>query len=86
MRDRNLDRFDVQPLREVNRIAQRIAGFARQPDDKIAVDQQAELVAVRREPLGHVDRRALLNVPENLLITRLIPDDQQPAAGVPHRL
>ena len=53
---------------------------------KSRVDHQAELVAVLREPLRHVERGALLDVLQNLRVARLIADDQQPAAGFLHRL
>ena len=41
-------------------------------------------LAVKRS--RHVDGRALLDVLEDLLIARFVADDQQPAAGLLHRL
>ncbi len=60
--------------------------FARQTDDEVAVNDQAQLLAVRREAARHVDGRALLDVLQDLLIAGFVADDEQPAAGILHRL
>src|ERR1035441_3328741 len=52
-----------------------------QPDDEIAVHQETEFLAVRREALRHVHRGALLDVLENLRVARFVTHDQQPAAA-----
>jgi hypothetical protein len=56
MRDGNLDGFGVQPLGEIDGLADALARLAGQPDDEIAVDQQAELLAVGREALAPCPR------------------------------
>ena len=56
------------------------------PTMKSRVDDQAELLAVLREPLRHVDGGALLDVLQDLRVARFVADDQQPAAGILHRL
>ena len=64
----------------------RLARFAGQADDEIAVNHQAQLVAVLGEALRHVDGGALLDVLQDLLVARFVAHDQQPAAGVLHGL
>src|SRR5580704_12140692 len=83
---RDLNRLYVQLLGVLDGLAQRLAGFARESDNKIAVDHQAKLVAVLSEPHGHVDGGALLDVFQNLFVARFIADNQQPAPGVLHGL
>ena len=56
------------------------------PDDVIAVHQQAELLAVGGEALGHLHGGALLDVLEDLRIARFVAHDQQAAAGLLHGL
>ena len=68
VRDRNLNGFVVQALGEIDGLAERLARFARQADDEIAVDHQAQLLAVRGEALRHIDGGALLDVLQNLLV------------------
>ena len=86
MRDRHLDRLGVQPLGEVDGLADALARLARQPDDEVAVDHQAQLFAVLREAQRHVHGGALLDVLEDLRIARFVADDEQPASGILHRL
>ena len=73
-------------LGEIDGAADALADLAGQPDDEIAVDQQAQLLAVRGEALRHVDGGALLDVLEDLRVARFVADDQQPAAGLLHGL
>ena len=46
MRDRNLNGFDIEFLREIDRPANAFAGLARQAEDEVAVDRQSKFVAV----------------------------------------
>jgi len=57
------------------RIVSRV--FARKADDEIAVYLEAQLLAIRREAPRHVDRRALLDVLQYLLVARFVTHDQQ---------
>ena len=84
--ERHLNGLHVQLLGEVDALAQGLARFARQTDDKIAMNHQAQLVAILGKAHGHVDGGALFDVPENLLVAGFIADNQQTAAGVLHRL
>ena len=61
-------------------------GLAGQAEDEVAVDHQAELVAVAGEVQRALDGCALLDVLEDLRVARLVADDQQAAAGFLHRL
>ena len=81
MRHRDLDGFDVQFLGEVDGVVDGLAGLARQAQDEVAVDDQAQLVAILGELAGALDGRALLDVLQDLLIAGFIADDQ--AAGSP---
>ena len=49
MRDRDLNGLAVERLGEVDRVADRLRRFAGKTDDEVAVDDQAELVAVLGE-------------------------------------
>ena len=84
--DGNLDGLVVQPLGEIDGLADALAGLAGQADDEIAVHQQAQLLAVGGEAFRHVDRGALLDVLQDLLVARLIAHNQQPATGFFHSL
>ena len=56
------------------------------PDDEVAVDVNADLLAVLDEVAAHLDGCALLDVLQNLRVARFETDDQQAAAGVGHGL
>ena len=45
MRDRNLDGFHVELFGEIDGAADGFAAFARQAENEVAVDDQAELLA-----------------------------------------
>ena len=49
MRDRYLDGLYVERLGEVDGVADRLFGFARKPEDKVAVDGQPQLMAIARK-------------------------------------
>ncbi len=79
--------FHVQLLRELDAFPQSLARFQPgQAHDKVAVDHQAQLVAIFGEAHGHVDGCALLDVAENLLVARLVAHNQQATARIFHRL
>ena len=60
--------------------------LAGQAEDEIAVNDQAELVAILGELAGALDGGALLDVLQNLRIAGFVADDQQAASGFLHRL
>ena len=86
MGDGDLDGLGVQPLGEIDGLADALARLARQPDNVVAVNQQAELLAVGGEALGHLHGGALLDVLEDLRVARFVAHDEQPAAGFLHGL
>src|ERR1039458_9971532 len=61
-------------------------GFAGQTEDEVAVNDEAEFLAVPGEVPRPFDGRALLNVLEDLLVARLVAHDQQAATGLFHCL
>ena len=83
---RNLDGLAIQRLGKVDGVADRLLGLARQAEDEVAVDGQAQVVAVLGEGARALHGGALLDVLENLRIAGLEAHDQQPAAGLLHRL
>src|SRR5581483_9030124 len=78
--------FHVKFFGKRDCVVNRLAGFTRQSQDEITVDDQPELVTVLGELPRPLDRRALLDVLENLLIARFIADDEQTASRLLHRL
>ena len=84
--DRYLDSLAVQRLGEVDGVADRLLGLARQAEDEVAVDGEAEVVAVLGKVARALDGGALLDVLQDLRIAGLEAHDQQPAAGFPHGL
>ena len=85
-RERALQRLGLHLLREADRLFDRLARLAGQADDERAVDQNADVVAVLREATRALDRDALLDVLENLLVARLVADDEEAEPAVLHRL
>ena len=79
MRHRHLNCFGIEFLGEVDRLLDRFLAFPRQSDDEIAVDADAELLAVLDEGAGHLHRRALLDVLQDLIVARFETHDEQPA-------
>ncbi len=86
MGDRNLDRLAIQDLGKVDRVADRLFRLAGQAENEVAVNGQAEVVAVLGEGARALNGCALLDVLEDLRIARLEADDQQTASGFVHRL
>jgi len=72
MRHRNLNRFHVEFLGELDRVLDGLAAFSRQAEDEVSVHYEAEFVAILGELAGALDGCAFLDVLENLLIARLI--------------
>src|SRR5579875_2751997 len=75
--ERDLDGMGIDLGRELYRLLDGFLGFAREAENEGAVDRHADLVAILGEALGHVDQHALLDVVQDLLIARLVPDEQQ---------
>src|SRR5207302_11467669 len=84
--DGDLDRLAIECLGEVDSVADGFLGFAGETEDEVGVDDEAEVMAVLHEIAGALDSGTLLDVLENLRITRLEADDQEPAAGLLHSL
>src|ERR1700733_259210 len=68
MAERNLDGFNVQLFGELNGLTQSLARLAGKSHDEVAVNGQAQLVAVLGEALRHVDGGAFLDVLQDLLV------------------
>ena len=86
MGDGDLDGLAVERLGEVDGVADRLLGLAGQAEDEVAVDDEAEVVAVLDEVARALDGGALLDVLEDLRVAGLVADDQQAAAGFLHGL
>src|SRR5689334_22812803 len=84
--ERDLDGVWVDLGGEADRLLDRLLRFPGEPQDEGAVDRDAELVAILGEALGHVDQHALLDVVQDLLVARLVADQQKPQAVVAHHL
>ena len=78
--DRDLDGFDVELLGELDGVADGFLRLAGKAEDEVAVDGEAELVAVAGEVAGALDGGAFLDVLEDLRIAGLEADDEQPGS------
>src|SRR5690349_4550805 len=65
---RDLDGLYIQFFRKIYALADGLSCFARQADDEVAVNGEAQLLAVSSEAASHVDGGALLDVFQDLLI------------------
>src|SRR5947199_301911 len=63
---RDLDRVRIDFLGEADGFFYGLLGFSGQADDKRAVDDNAELVAIGHEATCHIYMHALLDVEQNL--------------------
>ena len=86
VRDGYLDGFAVEGLGEVDGVADRLPGFAWKAENKVGVDDEAEVVAVLDEVAGALDGGTLLDVLEDLRIAGFEADDEETATGILHRL
>src|ERR1035437_1475860 len=85
-READLHAEDVELLREANRLLDGLLRLDRQAEDEGAVNYDARLVAGFGEAAHLVQRDALLDVLENLLVAALVADQEQAQAGVFERL
>ena len=69
MRNGNLDRLDVELFGEINRVVDRVACFAGEAKDEVAVHHKPQLMAIFCELAGAFNGCALLDVLQNLLIS-----------------
>ena len=86
VRNGDLDGFHIQRLGKVDGVADRLLRLAGQAENEVAVDRQAQVVAVLGKRPRALNGGALLDVLQNLRIARLKSHNQQPAAGFLHRL
>src|SRR6195256_680664 len=77
-RQRDLERIGVDVAREPNRLPDRLARLTRQPHDERAVDLDPERPSVLRELAGDVEADPLLHPIQDVLIARLVADQQEP--------
>ena len=84
--DGDLDGLAVELLGEVDGVADGFLGLAGEAEDEVAVDDEAEVVAVLDEVACALDGGALLDVLEDLRVAGLEADDEQAAAGFLHGL
>src|SRR5262249_27505235 len=71
---RDLNRVRVDLSGEPDRLFDGFLGLAWKAEDECAVDGDSEFVAILCEPPGYVDPHALLDIVQDLLITRLVAD------------
>ena len=81
MRYRDLNGFDIQFLRERHGVLDRLARLTWQAENEVAMNHQPQLMSVLGELACAFQGGALLDVFENLLIARFIPNDEQAASS-----
>ena len=81
MGDGNLNGLHVQLFGKINGLADALAAFTGQSQDKVAMHHQTQFLGVFGELAGTFHGCALLDVLENLRIAGLIAHDQQAATG-----
>src|SRR5204863_2934606 len=84
VRDGYLDRLHVEFFGEVECALDRLLGFSGKPDDEISVNPDADLLAILRELPCLLDRRALLDVLQNLRIAGFVSYNEEPRASICH--
>ena len=82
--ERDLDGFAVEFLGEIDGLLDGFTGFAGQADDEVAVNLDADFVAIFHELAGHLDGSALLDVLEDLRIAGFEADDKEASAAISH--
>src|SRR5262249_15130120 len=82
---RYLDGFAVEFLGEVDGLVDGLGSFAREADDEVAVDLDADLAAILHEGTRHFDGGTLLDVLENLRVAGFETDDEETRAAIGHR-
>lgn len=85
VRYRDLDGFDVELFGERDSVVDGFARLTGQAKDEVAVNDQSELVAIFGELARPLNRGALLDIFQDLLVAGFITDDQQAATGLFHR-
>ena len=86
MRDGNLDRLHIQFLSKVQRPLDCFFRFTRQANDEISMNLDPDLLAILRELTRMFDRRAFLDVFQDLRITGFISDNEETRARIGHCL
>src|SRR5580658_4218364 len=81
-----LNSLDVKLFGKSDRGVNGFVSFTREAEDEVAVNHQAQLVTILSELAGALDSRAFLDVLEDLLVARLVADDQQTATRFLHGL
>ena len=75
---RYLDRMRIDLGGETNRLLDRFLGLAGKAENEGPVDRDPELAAILGKAAGDVDPHPLFDVVEDLLVARLVADQQQP--------
>src|ERR1700688_1916897 len=86
VRHRNLDGLYIEFLGECDGVVDGLVRLARQTQNEVSVDNEPQLVAVLSELSSAFDRSALLDIFQDLLVSRLVPHDQQAASRFFHSL
>src|SRR5579883_1420236 len=81
-RERHLDRLRLDIAGKANGFANRLGCFAGQPENKRAMNGDAQLPAIAGEFACDVDAGSLLDVIQDLLNAGFVADEQQPQAIV----
>src|SRR5262249_35199232 len=84
VRKRNLNRFAVQFLGEVDSVVDGFLRFAGKTDDEVSVNLDADFLAILHELTGHLGSGALFDVLENLGISGLEAHDKESSAAISH--
>src|SRR6185295_9723558 len=75
-RERNLYGVRIDLGGKSDRLLDRLPGFAGQAEDERPVHGDPEIATILAEPPRDVDQHSLLDVVQNLLIARLVTDQQ----------
>src|SRR4029450_13588253 len=81
-RQRDLERIGLDVAREADRLLDRLARLTREPHDERAVDLDSERASIAGEFASDVEADSLLHPVQDLLVTRLVADQQEPEAVV----
>src|ERR1700733_9804313 len=84
MSEGNLDSFGIEFLSKINGLLNSFARFARQPDDEVAVNANADFATILHEGTRHFYRGALLDVLKNLRVAGFKSHDEQSCSRVGH--
>jgi hypothetical protein len=79
--DRDLNRLAIEVFRKLDGVAYRFSSLTGEAEDEVAMDDEAEVVAIARKAQRTLHGGTLLDVLEDLRVTRFVSDNEQAAAS-----